>query len=162
MTLKTIGHLFDTTLLFVYHFKAIVELKLELLSRNAQFASMSEFFCPLWPWNLMKKKTIGQLFYGTLNLCIISKLSMNSNWSYSPETLHSVKIGVICPVCSFDRWPWKIIGHLSNATSSFVHYFIVIIEFKLELQSGNAQFGSKSTIVLAVGPLNLTDDHEKQ
>ena len=30
--------------------------------------------------------------------------------------------------------------------SSFVHHFIAIIEFKLELQSGNAQFGSKSAI----------------
>ena len=37
----------------------------------------------------------------------------------------------------FDRWPWKTIGHLSQATSSFVHHFISICEFKLELQSGN-------------------------
>ena len=36
-------------------------------------------------------------------------------------------------------------------------------EFKLELQyDGNAQFGSKLTIVLAVLPWNLTDDLEKQ
>ena len=46
MTLKTIGHLFDTTLHFVYHFKAIGEFKLELLSRNGQFGSKSEFFVP--------------------------------------------------------------------------------------------------------------------
>ena len=37
----------------------------------------------------------------------------------------------------------KTIGHLSYATSSFVHHFIAISEFKLELESGNAQFGSK-------------------
>ena len=39
---------------------------------------------------------------------------------------------------------------------------IDIDEFKLGLQSGNIQFGSKSTIVLAVWPWNLTDDLEKQ
>ena len=41
----------------------------------------------------------------------------------------------------FDRWPWKTIGHLFYATSSFVHHFVVIGEFKLELQSGNANLG---------------------
>ena len=49
----------------------------------------------------------------------------------------------------FDGWPWKTIGHLSFAVSSFVQHFIAIGEFKLELQSGNAQFGSKLTIFLA-------------
>ena len=43
----------------------------------------------------------------------------------------------------FDGWPRKTIGHLSYAASSFVHLFIAIGEFKLELQSGNAQFRSK-------------------
>ena len=58
----------------------------------------------------------------------------------------------------FDVWPWKTIGHLFYATSSFVHYFITIGEFKLELQSGNAQFGSNLTIFLAVWPCSLTHD----
>ena len=30
----------------------------------------------------------------------------------------------------FDAWPWKIIGHLFYATSSFVHHFIDISQFK--------------------------------
>ena len=38
----------------------------------------------------------------------------------------------------FDRWPWKTIGHLFYATSSFVYHFVVIGELKLELQSRNA------------------------
>ena len=46
----------------------------------------------------------------------------------------------------FNGWPSKTIEHLFYATSSFVHHFIPIAEFKFELQSGNAQFGSKSTI----------------
>ena len=56
----------------------------------------------------------------------------------------------------FDWWPWKTIGHLSYATSSFVHHSVVIGEFRIE--SGNAQFGSKSTIFLAVWPCCLMDD----
>ena len=47
----------------------------------------------------------------------------------------------------FDKWPWKTIGHLFYATSSFLHHFIAIGEFKLELQSGNAQSGSNSAIL---------------
>ena len=46
----------------------------------------------------------------------------------------------------FDRCPWKTIGNLVYATLGFVHHFVAIGQFKLELQSGNAQFGSKSTI----------------
>ena len=62
----------------------------------------------------------------------------------------------------FDAWPWKTIGHLFYATSSFVHHFVAIGDFRLELQSGNTQFGSNSTIFRAVWPWNLTDDLEKQ
>ena len=61
----------------------------------------------------------------------------------------------------FDRLPWKTIGHLFYATSSFVQHFVAIGEFKLELQSGNAQSGSNSTIFRAVWPWNLMDDLEK-
>ena len=52
----------------------------------------------------------------------------------------------------FDIWPSKTIGHLFYATSSFVHHFVAIGEFKLQLQSGNAQSGSNSTILRAVRP----------
>ena len=54
-----------------------------------------------------------------------------------------VKIGDVlsCVTLKFDGWPWKTIGHLSFAVSSFVQHFIAIGEFKLELLSGNAQFG---------------------
>ena len=62
----------------------------------------------------------------------------------------------------FERWPWKTIGHLFYVVSSFVYHFIAINEFKLKLQSGNAQCGSKSVIFCPVWPWNLTDDPEKQ
>ena len=54
----------------------------------------------------------------------------------------------------------KTIGHLFYTTSSLVQHFVPIGEFKLELQSGNAQSGSNSTIFWAVWPWNLTDDLE--
>ena len=62
----------------------------------------------------------------------------------------------------FDGWPCKTIGHLFYATSSFVHLFVPIGEFKLKLQSGNAQSGSNWMIFRAVRPWNLTDDLAKQ
>ena len=62
----------------------------------------------------------------------------------------------------FDGWPSKTIGHLFYATSSFMYNFVAIGEFKLELESGNAQSGSNSTLFRAVWPWNLTDDLQKQ
>ena len=61
-----------------------------------------------------------------------------------------------------DGWPSKTIGHLFYATSSFVYHFVPIGEFKFELQSRNAQFGSNATIFRVVWPWYLTDDLEKQ
>ena len=75
-----------------------------------------------------------------------------------------VKIGDVLSrvTLKFDGWPWKTIGHLSFAVSSYVQHFIAIGEFKLELLSGNAQFGSNSMIFRVVWPWNLTYDLEKQ
>ena len=56
----------------------------------------------------------------------------------------------------------KTIGHLLYTMSSSVHHFKAIGEFKLELQSGNVQFGSKLVIFCPLWPQNLTDDLEKQ
>ena len=64
------------------------------------------------------------------------------------------KIGDFLPsvTLKFNGWLWKTIGILFYVTLSFVHHFKAISEFKLKLQSGNAQFGSKSTIFRAVWP----------
>ena len=58
-----------------------------------------------------------------------------------------VKIGDVlsCVALKFDGWHWKTIGLLLYVASTFLHHFLAISEFKLELQSENAQFGSKST-----------------
>ena len=55
----------------------------------------------------------------------------------------------------------KTIGNLFYATLSFVHHFLAIGEFKLELQSGNAQSGSNLTLFRAMWPWNLTDNPQK-
>ena len=62
----------------------------------------------------------------------------------------------------FDGWPRKTIGHFFYTTSSFVHHFKSIGEFKLDLQSRNAQFRSKLVICYPVWPWDLMDDLEKQ
>ena len=141
---------------------------------------------------------------------------MNSNWSYSPETLNSgqnrqfflpcdleiwrmsfkntrvpplsffklcasfrthwwtqtgvtvwkrpiwVKIDYFLSrvTLEFHGWPWKTIEHLFFTILSFEHHFKAMSEFNIELQSGNAQFGSKSAIFCPVRPWNLADDLE--
>ena len=62
----------------------------------------------------------------------------------------------------FDGWPRKTIGHFFYTTSSFVHHFKSIGEFKLDLQSRNAQFGSKLVICYPVWPWKLMNDLGKQ
>ena len=48
-------------------------------------------------------------------LCIISNPSVNSNWSYSPETLSAGQnwwFYLDDVTLKFDGWPWKTTGHL--------------------------------------------------
>ena len=75
-----------------------------------------------------------------------------------------VKIGDVLShvTLKFDGWPWKTIGHLSSAVSSFVQNFIAIGEFKLELQSRNTQFGSNSMIFKRHVTLKFDYDLEKE
>ena len=111
---------------------------------------------PVWPWNLMAHL----LYYVKLYASFQSHL-----W---------FEIGVTvwkCPIqvkidnflshanLRFDRWPWKTRGHIFYTTLSFVHNFG---EFKLELQSRTAKFGSKSVIFCPMWPWNMTDDLEIQ
>ena len=80
-----------------------------------------------------------------------SNLKLDSNSNFSARV--TVK---------FDGWTWKTIGNYFYTTSSFVHHFKSIGAFKLDLQSRNAQFGSKLVICYPMWPWNLMDDPEKQ
>ena len=71
-------------------------------------------------------------------LCFILQLSVNLKWSYSPETPMWVQIDFLSRVTlKFEGITLKAIGHFFYAVSRFVHHFMAICEFKLELQSGN-------------------------
>ena len=90
-------------------------------------------FCPVWPWNLLDDlEKIGHRFYAKLSLCMISKLSANSNLSYSPETLNLGQFFVWCDleICSMAM---KILGHIYIA-SSFVHHFIAMFFVQCDLE----------------------------
>ena len=65
-------------------------------------------------------------------LCTILHPLVNSSWSDSPETPN--------------------LGQIQRflAPFDFVQHFLAIAEFKLELQSGNAQSGSNLTIFRAL------------
>ena len=98
----------------------------------------------VWPW-----KTIGHLFYVASNFVhhFVTIGAFKLEWQSGNAQFGSKSmIFFSCVNSKFDLWPWKTIGHLFYATSSFVHHFVAIGEFKLELQSGNAQSGSNSII----------------
>ena len=141
---KTIEHLFNATSSFVHHFVAIGVFKLELESGNGQFGSNLTIFRAVWPWNLTDDLEQGKSEeFESCDRPIVRKRPI---WVKIGDVLYHVTLKI-------DGWHWKTKGHLSFAVSSFVQHFIAIGEFKLELQSGNAQFGSNSTIFTAVWPL---------
>ena len=116
--------------------------------------------CDLEIWFMTQKYNKALLLY-LIKLCV----SFQANqWIQTEVTVRKRPIWVKFDdflsrvTLQFNVWPWQTIGHLFYATSSFVHYFVAIGDFKLELQSGNAQFGSKSTIFRTVRPCNLTYD----
>ena len=130
------------------------------LDSNRRFFSLCHL--EIW-WMTLKNNGAPPLYYLKLFA------SFSSQWWIQTgvtvwKRLIWVKIDDFCSCVTlqFDRWPWKTLGHLFYATSSFVHHFVAIGEFKLELQSGNAQSGSNSTFFLDVWPWNLTADLEKQ
>ena len=96
------------------------------------------------PWQI-----IGHLFYVTLSFVHHFKATGEfklelQSWNAQFGSKSGIFLSRVA--LKFDGWPWKTIGHLFYVAPSFVHHFVAICEFKLELQSGNVQFVSKSTI----------------
>ena len=116
-----------------------------------------ENFMMIWWWEHSQKGV-------TEGLTDRQTDGLNSNWSYSPETANLGQIRKFLALCDLKILQITLKNNRAPfyATSSFVHHFVAIGEFKLELQSGNIQSGSNSTIFLAVWPRNFTDDSEKQ
>ena len=130
---KNNRHLFCATSNFVHHFIAISVFKLELQSGNAQFG-----------WKLLIFFLAGvTLKYNKAPLiCYLKLCGLFSSHQWiqigvnSPEmpNLGQNRRFFLCHLTlKFARRPWKTIGHLYYATSSFVYHLIAICEFKLEL-----------------------------
>ena len=142
-----------------------IQTKVTVRKRSIR-AKMGDFFarCDLKIWWITLKNN-----RALLQCCFKLCASFHSHrWIQTKVTIWKrsirVKIGDLLSrvTFKFDGWPWKTIGHIFYVVSSFMHHFITIGEFKLKLQSGNAQFGSKSAIFCPVLPWNLTNDLEKQ
>ena len=123
------------------------------LRKCSIWVEIGDFFVPcdleIW-WMTLENNRAPLLYY--IKLCASFQIH---RWIETEVTVRkrsiSVKISnfLSCVTLKFDGWPWKTRGHLFYTTSSFVHHFKSIGEFKLELQSGNAQFRSKSAIFLS-------------
>ena len=130
------------------------------------WVKICDFFvpCDLEIWQMsLKSNRAPLLYYLKLSASFHSHLWIQNGVTVTKCSIW-VKIGDFLSYVTvkFDEWPWKTTGHLFYATSSFVHHLIAICEFKKELQSGNAKFGSKSAIFLPMWSWNLTSDFEKQ
>ena len=96
-------------------------------------------------WCMTLKNNRATLLYYT-KLCASFQIHWwSQTWVTASKRSSWVKIGDFLSrvTLKIDVWPWKTIGHLSYAASTFVHHFIANGEFKLELQSRNTQFGPK-------------------
>ena len=158
---KTIRHIFSATSSFVLHFIAICQFKMELQSGNAKFGSKSAIFfvpCDLEIWQMtLKNNRAPLLCYFKLSASFYSHLWIQNGVTARKRSIWVKIVDFFSRVTlKFDGWPWKTIGHLFYAISSFVHHLIAICEFKMELQSGNAKFGSKSVIFCPVWPWPMT------
>ena len=130
------------------------------------WVKFDDFFGPcdleIW-WMTLENNRAPLLYY--IKLCASFQ---SHGWTQPGVTVrkHSIRVKISNflsrVTLEFDGWPWKTTGHLFYTISTFVHHFKAMGEFKLELQSGNAQFGSKSAIFCPVWPWNLMDDLQKQ
>ena len=175
MTRKIIRHVFYTTSSFLYQLISTSEFKPELNLRDliaatglviSNWIQIVNFSTPVTAkFDGWHRKTIGHFFYTTSSF--VHHFKSIGEFKLDLQS-RNAQFGSKLVIC-YPVWPWnlmddiaKTIGHLFYATSSFVQHFVPIGEFKLELQSGNAQSRSNSTIFSAVWPWNLTDDREKQ
>ena len=127
---------------------------------NHRFFSLWDL--EIW-WITLKNNRASLLYY--IKLCASFQIH---RWIQTEVTVRKrsiwVKVGdfLSCVTLKFDGWPWKTIGHPFYTTSSVVHHFKFISEFKLKLHSGNAQFRSKFAIFCPVWPWNFMYDLGKQ
>ena len=116
--------------------------------------------CDLEIWWMTSKNNRAPILY-YIKLCALFKSHRRKQIGVTVQKRSTrVKISNFFPpvTLKFDGWPRKTIGHLFYTMLSFVHHLKTMGEFKLELQSGKAQFGSNSMIFCPLWPWNLVDD----
>ena len=112
--------------------------------------SNRRFFSPcdleIW-WMTLKSNRTPLLYYIKLYASFQFHQWIQTGVSVQKRRIQ-VKIGNFSSYVTlkFYGWPWKTRGHIFFAMLSFVHHFKAIGKFKLKLQSGNAEFESKSAI----------------
>ena len=145
---KTIGHLFMLLQALCIISYPFVNSNWSYSPETPNSGQIPMIFRAVRPWNLTDDlaKQQGTSSMLLQALCIISYPLVNSIWVTIRKRSIRVKIDDFLSRVTkkFYGWLSKTIGLLFYATSSFVHHFVPIGEFKLELQSGNAQFGSNS------------------
>ena len=130
------------------------------LDSNLRFFSLCDL--EFW-WMTLKNNRAPLLYYYKLGASFQIHRWIQTGVTVRKPSIQ-VKIGDFLSrvTLKFNGWPWKTTGHLFYVASSFVHHFIAIGKLKFKLQSGNAQFRSKSAIFCPMWPWNLMDDLEKQ
>ena len=135
------------------------------LSNQSQIIDFSA--CVTMKFYRWPRKTIGHLFYTISSFVHHFVAVCDFKFELQSRNAHfGSKLIFFFVPCDIDIW-WmtlkkKTIEPLFYATSSFVHHFGAVCAFKLKLQFGNANFGSKLVIFCPLWPWNLSDDLEKQ
>ena len=130
------------------------------LDSNHRFFSL----CDLEIWWMNLENNRAHLLYYT-KLCASYQ---SHGWIQTGVTVRkrSIRLKISnflsCVSLTFDRCTWKTIGHLFYTISSFVHHFIAISDFKLELVWKRPIWVKIDYFFLSVWPWNLMDDLEKQ
>ena len=150
---KAIGHIFYTMSNSLHHFKSIGEVKLELQSGNAQFASKLAFFVlrdlEIW-WMTLKNNRAPLLYYIKLRAAFQSHWYIHAGVTVRKRSIQ-VKIGDF-----FFSMTLKIDMTLRNNRAPLLCCFKLCASFHSHwwIQTGvtvrNAQLRSKSIIFLAV------------
>ena len=104
---------------------------------NLKLDSNRQFFHPcdreIW-WMTSKNNSALLLYY--VKLCASFQIHwwIQAGFTVQKRSIR-VEFGDMLSrvTLKFDGWPWKTIGHLFYATSSFVQHFVAIGEFKLRI-----------------------------
>ena len=156
---------------YVLHFSQIPQNNTRL-KLSYKFGELNSWFRAIWEGRrkFQDLSSISRTFVG-LSVNDVSNFFSREYTCKScfPQITRSTQIGFkssISRPCDLEIW-WKTPKNnkaplLYYIKLEFAYHFRSIRKFKLKIQSGNGQFGSKWTILLAVWPSNLTYDLEKQ